>query len=103
MRLRRRKVCHRLNAQHVKPSRDNRMLSPQPPQLAIPNRSRPEKTSRSGNSRRTSLMRAPRWRLTNPGRRNRVDSAQLAEELPDVADEQVEGLHGGEVAAAVEL
>jgi hypothetical protein len=32
-----------------------------------------------------------------------VVSAQLAEELPDVADEQVGGLHGGEVAAAVEL
>ena len=30
-------------------------------------------------------------------------SAQLAEELPDVADEQVGGLHGGEVAAAAEF
>ena len=32
-----------------------------------------------------------------------VVSAQLAEELPDVADEQVGGLHGGEVAAAAEF
>ena len=32
-----------------------------------------------------------------------VVSAQLAEELPDVVDEQVGGLHGGEVAAAAEF
>jgi len=32
-----------------------------------------------------------------------VVSSELAEEVPDVVDEQIGGLHGGEVAAAAEF